>query len=337
MTRRLPRGEVGYGRDGPKLHTALFEVWDGRCHSCWQSKLFIDTQVDHIIPRGISDADLREAIRRHGLPADFHVDRPRNLALICGDCNRKKSNRVFPQARSYTELLDTALKHEREVIRLVRQQATANAVAKSLTRAATANLHDDRTRDAFLQHAPAVVRSLALLDEDKVDFLADRSFVLDEQWPVSLSLDACGRTVQTIVEKICGSTLTDVASDGLTDLVSRIKDDVEAAFHQKGSEDASWTPVDINYLALTVAITNFGRHGDHLKVDFKGTCDVEFIAAAAQSNKWGDDLVQLDAWGSVDCEFALYVTWNLTVGDNPYGRVTHTITNSYNSLEVSRS
>ncbi|OJF14551.1 HNH endonuclease [Couchioplanes caeruleus] len=136
MTGPLPAGMIGYrGDDDVVLRLALFELWKSRCHMCDQPQLFGNTHIDHIIPQKTTDQELRDLITQHGLPTDFHLHRPSNLALICSNDNKRKGARLLPlHSRAMTDLLDFASRHAAEVERLVRAHASANGVARNLIR-----------------------------------------------------------------------------------------------------------------------------------------------------------------------------------------------------------
>lgn len=316
ITGLLPLGEIGYrGHDDIKLRGALFEVWNGICHRCERPQLFVDTQIDHIIPRTIDPTHLSALIAHHGLAAGFHVDRPRNLALICPGCNRTKSNRV-PRARSYTDLLETAWKHEFEVIRQVRQQATANAVARHLTRAATANLHDPAVVKSFLRHGPAITRTLALLDESKADFDARRDFDFHIGngffMPVSLSLDACGRGAQSTIETVGGCTVAEALDYGLGQLINQVHDEVESHIERYRGETGDIGPVGIDHVAATVRFRDLRRRDARLTVRFTGVLRGSYTASVVDTDQWGDGLTDTSVTAWVDLDFTIAASWKLT-------------------------
>ena len=338
MTGPLPKGEIGYrGHDDVVLRGALYEVWNSICVSCGLPQKFTDTHIDHLIPRTVTGAGLLDLVRFHTLPTDFHIHRPANLALICQTCNTKKGNRLL-KTLSMTLTLGTARSHATEVVRLVQEHVTARKVARWLTEAARADLSDPNTRREFEQHAPAITQTLALLDEDKADFLAERSFELDGyDVTVPLSLNARGRTAQAIIESVCGDTLTASLGDGLTRLLAELKEAVGARFHRKGSEDADWMPVETDRLDITLEFADFARRGDDLHVDFTGLVYAQFTATAAQSDDLGDGLVLLDAWAYQDGSFRLSLRWDLTESPDPQREVAVTFSSSYSDYSVTRA
>lgn len=82
-----------HGGDNRVLCQALFEQWRAQCYMCEHPARFVDTEIDHILPRTVSPDQLAQLIEKHDLPADFDVDSPANLAPVCSACNRRKSDR----------------------------------------------------------------------------------------------------------------------------------------------------------------------------------------------------------------------------------------------------
>ncbi|WP_203813561.1 HNH endonuclease, partial [Paractinoplanes tereljensis] len=115
--------DVRYRRgDNAVLRSALIEQWNARCYWCEQPTRFTDTQIDHIIPHTVTPDELRDLIQWHGLPAEFDVHAPANLAPICSTCNRKKSDRKL-RAPAVTTQLDQAREKQQRLIAYVRAAA----------------------------------------------------------------------------------------------------------------------------------------------------------------------------------------------------------------------
>jgi hypothetical protein len=317
MTSYLPAGEVGYrGHDDVVLRLALFELWKSQCHMCEQPKLFADTEIDHIIPRTILATRLPDLILQHGLAADFHVDRPANLALICRSCNRNKSDRVLLGARSMTNLLETARRHAAEVDRRVREHATVNALTRGLIGAATADTRDPQTRRSYLRHAPAIVQTLALIDEDAVDFRVTRDFEVDiggyHFMPVTLTLDARGRTAQSIIEDIGGCPLLDALRDSLTHLSAQARDSGEASIYRHCRDGDSLGSIGLDYVWVALGFVDLRRNGSRLTVRFAGEIHGSYSACLARTNQSADGLDTLSLSEPVDLAVSIAASWDLT-------------------------
>jgi len=322
MKQPLSPGEVGYhDGDNAVLRLMLFEIWKSRCYWCKKPKTFQDTQIDHIVPRTTGAARLQQLIDMHGLPADFHVDRPANLAPICGPCNNEKSNGNYLKTPLVTTKLQRAQRHEAEVVRRVRAHATANTVARDLTRAVTANLRAAEVRRSFLRHAPAIVQTLALIDESMTDFAVGRDFYVDLGghffMPVSLTLDTRGRTAQSVIEDLCGCTLPDALEDGLLSLMMKVSTEVENQIEGYSGDSGSVGPATIDYVRADLDFRDLRRRGARLIARFTGIVIGSYTASVVQDNQWGDELLELSATASVDLPFAISVSWTMT---GPPGR-----------------
>lgn len=84
---------IKYGKKWNLLiRFALWDVWENKCWICEELKLFQDIQIDHVIPRTISEDRLPELKAYHSLSDEFDVDGLENLAPACVNCNKNKSN-----------------------------------------------------------------------------------------------------------------------------------------------------------------------------------------------------------------------------------------------------
>jgi hypothetical protein len=308
----------------------LFEVWKSQCYWCKRPKTFQDIQIDHIVPRATGAARLQQLIEMHGLPADFHVDRPANLAPICGPCNIEKSSGNYLIAPLVTAKLRRAQRHEAEVVRRVRAHATANTVARDLTRAVTANLRAAEVRRSFLRHAPAVVQTLALIDESKTEFVVGRDFEVDLGgyffMPVSLTLDTRGRTAQSVIEDLCGCTLPDALDDSLLDLMMKVSTEVQNRVEGYSGDSGSVGPATIDSVRATLDFWDLRRRGPRLIARFTGNVIGSYTASVVQDNQWGDGMLELHATAYVDLPFAISASWKMTGPPGQPDRVRSTIT-----------
>lgn len=172
-------GDVRYrvGGDNSLLRAVLHKVWDYKCYWCGWLKDFNDVEIDHIIPRNVSDERLQYLTRQFDLPAEFDIHDPRNLAPICPSCNGAtgKGGQDLGDVPVVLNRLHTAMNLRSKVIKEVQAFANPSKTAAALIMANEADLSNPATRQAFEAHAPAVVQKLALLDEAKADFASFRS------------------------------------------------------------------------------------------------------------------------------------------------------------------
>lgn len=320
----LPIGEVGY-RDGNNvvLRTALYEVWRTTCHSCGRARLFAETQIDHLIPRTVDPATLQKLIDFHGLDADFHVDRPANLALICGRCNNRKRDRIL-MTTSLTVILDIARHRSAEVVRRVRAHATAREVARGLIAAVRADLRHPDVRREFLGHAPAVVQTLALLDEQRANFSVYRDFDVPlnggDLVEVTFDLDTHARMRYGWVEEVCGRTWAEAIQAGLQEAVSRAAAVADQAIDDQcdtGSVETDATePTSAAALRASMEISDLHLEGSRLSCELRGILSGVYDAVVTVADPDGPPLETTDLAVTVDLSipFTLAVSWDLAEG-----------------------
>jgi 5-methylcytosine-specific restriction endonuclease McrA len=315
----LRADEVGYRGSGDMvLRGALFDVWNGQCCACWQPRMFAETEIEHLIPRTVDDEKLQDLIGYHGLGPGFHVDRPGNLALICGPCNNRKRDRIL-RTTGMTTLLDMARGRSREVIRRVRGSASANQVARGLMTAARADLSDRRARDEFLQHAPAVVQTLALLDEQRVDFLVPHQIGLNigRFVTVSFTLDAQGRLLLGWIEQICGRTLTGLVRDGISDVVGHATARIEQAVRGAcGGDTGSVESTRTDELAAAIHLDGLHRDGSRMTCRVSGQLDGSYNSLVHDAELWNgvSEIVYAELDVQLAAQFRLTISWDLATG-----------------------
>jgi hypothetical protein len=85
--------KIRYGKSYDLLiRFALWDVWENKCWICEELKFFQDIQIDHVIPRNISEDKLSALKVYHNRPDEFDLDGLENLAPACVKCNNNKSD-----------------------------------------------------------------------------------------------------------------------------------------------------------------------------------------------------------------------------------------------------
>ncbi|NMO53442.1 HNH endonuclease [Actinoplanes sp. TBRC 11911] len=309
--------QVGYrGSDDVLLRGALYEVWGAICVGCGRAKVFTETQIEHLIPRTVDPSVLDELIIYHGLDTDFHVDQPANLTVICGPCNNKKRDRIL-RTPGMTTLLHIARDHSPHVIRLVREHATARQVARGLTTAVRADMRDAKTRAEFMQHAPAVVQTLALLDEKKADFVVHRDIRLSlcgDIVSASLTLDAYGRAVSTWVEEFCGRPWREVLEDGVRELITYVADRADWAARNEFDETGNLASISTDALFTPMRISGCHRDGTRMTVEISGQMHGYYTAVVNDIDPWGPDpeIIDIGVDVHVIAQYTMTMSWDLT-------------------------
>ncbi|MEV8512864.1 hypothetical protein [Dactylosporangium sp. NPDC051484] len=315
--RRSP-DPVRYGKsDNRLLRLALLEEWEWRCYWRGEPLTFSTAQIDHIIPRTVKPLRLAELIVQHHLPAGFDLDAPANLGPICAYCNNDKRNRDYLEAPAVHAKLDDARRRAPAVVRRVRAHMTAVTVGRALIAAATAELTEPKARDEFLEYAPAVVQTLALLDEDRADFVVRRDVVLclsAEILRASFTLDARGRARYAWVEEICGRAWPELIKDGMREVVSDAEASFEQAVRNECGDTAGIVSSDTDGLTASMEIADVRRDGNLMTCQVSGQLEARFDALVHDANPDAPDfdIIYMEVEAYMEIRFLLTVSWDLT-------------------------
>jgi hypothetical protein len=98
---------------GNRFREALWETFGKKCFHCGRELLFLDMEVDHIVPEHIhlGEEDKRKAaLAEIGLPDSFDIQGNENLAPSCAKCNSQKSGSIL--VGHATALALTRIKHK---------------------------------------------------------------------------------------------------------------------------------------------------------------------------------------------------------------------------------
>lgn len=314
--RRQIAGPIRYGEgDDRVLRLALLQEWGNRCYWCGVPLAHQFTQIDHIIPRTTPRLRLAELIRKHRLPAGFHLDSPANLGPICAPCNNRKRNNDYLDAPVVHEKLVAATRRAGAVARRYHSYFTNVEVGRALIEVAIADLSHPTAHGEFLEHAPAIVQTLALLDEDRADFVVDRSLGLPfgESGRISLALDARGRARYLWVEEICGRPLSHLLDAGMATLARR----AEALFEQGITDECGPTASALNSstdrVIATMDITDMRRDGAVMTSQVRGQLEAHYTALLHDADP--DDpggTLHIDFEAEARFQFLITVSWDLT-------------------------
>jgi hypothetical protein len=329
---RTPRTVRYTGRDDNPMRLALLDVWGWRCY--WDTRKALipsETEIDHIIPQSTTPARLAELVAELGLPADFDLDSPQNLAPICGLCNNEKRAIDYLGAPLVVTKLRRAAGHADRVIRRVLDYHEASSVAHNLVAAAAADLAEPQTRGEFLQFAPAIVQTLALLDERSTDFQTTWHEDVDlgdgDILPTTMTLDARGRTRVIIIEEICGCSVGEALADGLAQLSGQAYTDAEALLSGLREETDDISRMTVTYRFTEVSLTDLHRRDGTVTAVFTGTLRAEGTAHLYRENRYSADYEMLDRAETVeiDRDFTLTASWALMAGPGAPDQVSVTV------------
>ncbi|MFI7296880.1 hypothetical protein [Streptomyces sp. NPDC050121] len=275
-------------------------------------------QIDHIIPQDVSEPRLRELKRAHGLPHDFDIHDPQNLAPICAPCNgaENKSNDTYDAPIVVTRL-KTAKKHRAKVIAHVQRLGRSGKVAAHLLEAVTADLGDAGLRQEFLDHAPAVVQILAVMDPRLIDYQSFREVevTLNEDTGryqrIDVTLDRRGRSAVTLLEEVCGTELAEVLQAPVVQLIDEIHDRVTAGFEGAESSDPITAgPPTYDFITLDVDSLDFSRLDGEIEFNFNGTFEGSLSASLVRRSSDGDGMDELQGDAVVSGTFTVLAVWD---------------------------
>ncbi|MFJ8203245.1 hypothetical protein [Micromonospora chalcea] len=213
----------------------------------------------------------------------FGVKRDR-AGLVAAPRRDRKSNRNLLHALVTTTLLALAKDRAPQVEGRFKAYHSDNNVARSLIGATKADSYDPEIRKDFLEYAPAIVRSLTLIDEDKAsDFTSLRHLQVNGQ-AVMMGLDRRGRFALSVIKDICGDTVEAALEPVLRELTARL--DNQADEHLRIHWEAStFTAAKTN--VLHVHVTDFHRDGATITVSFLGGVCRDFDVSTTDHHEHG--------------------------------------------------
>ncbi|WP_327330577.1 HNH endonuclease (plasmid) [Streptomyces sp. NBC_01208] len=317
--------EVRYrnGGDNSILKMILIEQWGYRCYMCGRPKDYTDTQIDHLIPQSSSVAELKNARKQYSLTSSFDLHGPENLAPICSKCNREKSNQTFEGAGAMLLALRKAAKLRLDVISAYKKFGSGTRLSNHLLRSIAADLAQTEAREAFETYAPAIVQKLALLDEDKADYVTYHEIVLADIYPddfhdvfipdVGLSLRTRGRTAMSILQDVCGCQLTDLIEPRVHDLVELLQGQVHQEFESITEPSRTNAgPTEMIHLQVTIETIDYHRYTSVLEFTFQGSFDAYLMAPLVQDNLDGDGIQERQGEAAVTGTFSFTADWPIS-------------------------
>jgi hypothetical protein len=311
------------GRSNRVLRLALWEVWGSTCYSCHKPVPLNATQIDHIIPQNVDAEKLQELLSVYDLPINFDLHDPRNLAPSCASCNGAEvkggATHVAPVV---LHQLERAKKHRSAVIARVQKFARSGKVAEHLLQAAEADLSDSDIRQEFVEHAPAVVQTLAMTDPELGNYLSFRLVEVavhaqgSDDCFVRVELDSRGRTAVALLEKVCGSALGDVLQDPVIQLVENISDRVRNGFAalEPAKPITVAEPITVGhptlgFVRINVDSLDFRRRAGTVEFTFGGDFEANFLASLFRVRPEVDETDDLQGDAAVSGSFSFDAAW----------------------------
>lgn len=320
MARQPGTDRIRYGNgNNSVLRLILYNLWKHRCYWCQRPKDFNEVQIDHILPKHAGAKRLDELRTVYGLAEDFDIDDPQNLAPICSACNgqRGKGKKEYGPVPMLMGLLQRARALRPTVIDQVARFGNSGRVADHLLRAAEADLADPNVRQAFAEHAPAVVQKLAFLDAEKADFVSFRTVTVAPYLgllEVGVSLDGRGRTAAAFLKDVCDCAVEEVIEDRVVKMVEGIRQDVQAEFATAEglTEPTTVGTAEYHFMRVDIDSLNYERAGSSMEFVFRGTFDMSLTASIVQDSWDGSGLSDVQGDADISGTFSFVATWELT-------------------------
>ncbi|WP_157531418.1 MULTISPECIES: hypothetical protein [unclassified Kitasatospora] len=280
---------------------------------------FNTCQIDHIIPQDVSDDRLKILKVEFGLPEDFDLNDPQNLAPICVPCNGagRKGGATYSEP-VYMSQLKQAARHRRAVVASVRGFGRSGKVAGHLLEVITADLGQGNVREEFLEFAPTIVQILAMADSDLAGYLSfervevevDRQ--LGTEQGVNVSLDERGRMTESLLKEVCGADLASVFQAPIRELLREIGTRATAGFEALESDSpiCAGEPVR-DWLVVDVESLDYQRERDVIEVTIGGVFECSLSAGLTRSDPRGDGLEDLQGDAVVSGTFTASASWDL--------------------------
>ena len=300
------------------LRLVLYGLWGSRCYRCQRPKDFNDIQIDHIIPRHTNAERLEELTRQYGLPRDFDIDAPGNLAPICSVCNgpRVKGMKEYRARLLEQDQLDRALALQPKVVEQVIGFSKSKKLAELLLRASQADLSDPNARHAFEEHAPAVVQKLALLDVGELNYVSFSIEMVEiDQEPtleVGISLRSRGRVAAALLSDICGCPITNVLRSPVEEVVRKIRENTRAAFERTDGPAGPTVsgPPEFGFIRIDIDSIDYQCDRPGIEFTFDGGFEADLTASLVQDNPDGIGLNEIQGDAQVYGGFSFRATWN---------------------------
>jgi hypothetical protein len=305
------------GKDDQVLRSALWSVWGKKCYWCHSPVEFDVTQIDHIIPRSVSVAVLRRFKTELGLPEDFDLDDPQNLAPICTPCNGAgvKGSRavVTPKVGS---MLGWAAKRRDAVVTRAQSFGRSGKLAEHLLEVTLADFTDDGIREEFAKRAPALMQVLARTDSKLLDYPSFELVEVPIDWQLSYyqtvdaTLDSRGRMATALLEEICDCGLDGALQGPVVQLFGGVHERVKNEFELIASDDpiTAGDP-EGDFVTLSLDSIDYRRADDSIEFTFRGNFTASLTASLTRSDSRGDELEELQGDAVVRGTFSSVVYW----------------------------
>ncbi|MEU8919444.1 HNH endonuclease signature motif containing protein [Kitasatospora sp. NPDC048545] len=278
---------------------------------------FGDCQIDHIIPKDITDDALLLLTEHFGLPDDFDLHAPQNLAPICVSCNGPggKGNTTYDSPLYLTQL-HKATRLRPAVIARAKAIGRSGKVAEHLLEVINTDLDEEDARREFLEHAPAVVQILSMLGDSLADHRSFSRLEIEvdrfgSEQGVIVSLDERGRTTAALLEEVCEADLGSALREPIVQLLRQVDTRVVDHFeHRDRDNPLSAGPPVRDWFVIELESLDFHRDGQQIEFTAGGVFEGSLSASLTRSNSAGEGLEDLQGDVVVTGTFSTSVFWD---------------------------
>jgi 5-methylcytosine-specific restriction endonuclease McrA len=291
--RSVVTAEVSYTKAGDRrlLRFALWQAWGMKCYWCDTPKSYLEVEIDHIVPKRLSKDDLKQALTNYGLPVDFDLQDPRNLAPICDPCNGpgRKGSHSYGGAAVVLDHLRKASELRGAVVRTVLNFRKGGDVAKAFLELASSDTGAEEVRALFVEYFPAVASTAATIDPRLLDRPTYRELTIDCGFPVRVDLDHRFTRELWFLETLLDCDLTTTLERPLADLMRQLAIEMDGEL-QRQSE---FEPVDVGPpvpYAFDVRVTEIRFPRNEMSSEFEVEATLTFDGGLTSSaSRYSDD------------------------------------------------
>lgn len=305
------------GESNTVLREALLSAWDDRCYWCKQSATFRDVDIDHVVPQDLKGVHLLRVLADLGLPKDFDLHDPANLAPIHKTCNGEKRNAFDTGAPRIVRQLQLVAKRRAAVIRVVRGFRRTRDLDTALVALQSADLGDVEARTAVT----AVVQSISrALWPDRFERAIRVPLDSDANPLVRVALDSeSTQSAVKLLDTIWGrGTLDAIVADMVRQTWHDAYEQVRGHFDSLeigGIEPVTASSPTATYRVWSIRSLSFERDDADFTFELEGSIDAAFSVSLAVSSSDGSYL-QDDEQGDAYVESPFSWRVNLSV-DGP--------------------
>lgn len=183
----------------------IYRTWGKCCVWCKRPLLFTSLEIDHVVPKSLTDEKLNQALADYGLPSSFDIYALPNLVPSCRPCNGSKGNRPVPGVPAVLATLAKAKQRAPKIVKRVAEFKRSQALNEvtALLQAIHPTADEMKSLNEFVVPDPPLYRLVGCYEPDPpklkqsknklgYDGFADdeQMFIMLEEWVVSHKDDA---------------------------------------------------------------------------------------------------------------------------------------------------